>query len=57
MAMIAIQLAGHLLITVTAVVAVAVRIEHRLTIIETDMKWLKQNARCGFIGDSKNEEG
>ena len=42
--MVAIETIGHVVITLLAVVALAIRIEHRLTIIETDMKWLKQNA-------------
>ena len=37
----AILLGSHLLITLLAVFGVAVRNEHRLTKIETDVKWLK----------------
>ncbi|MCK4794559.1 MAG: hypothetical protein KAV87_63100 [Desulfobacteraceae bacterium] len=51
MGMIAIEIVGHVLITLTAVIAIAIRIEHRLTIIETDMKWIKQNAVSGCKGD------
>lgn len=35
------QIAGHVCITVVAVVGLALRIEHRLTKIETDVSWLK----------------
>lgn len=38
-----IQLASHVCITLAAVVAVAIRLEHRLTRIETDVSWLKKN--------------
>jgi len=41
--MVAIQLAGHVIITLLALAAIAVRIEHRLTKIETDVNWLKLN--------------
>ena len=50
-----IELIGHLVITLTAVVALAIRIEHRLTIIETDMKWLKKNTLTNCKGDRENE--
>ncbi len=53
--MVAIEMVGHLVITLTAVVALAIRIEHRLTIIETDMKWLKNNAMTGCEGEKHNE--
>lgn len=38
-----IQVAGHVAITLVAVVSLALRIEHRLTKIETDVKWLKES--------------
>ena len=37
----AILLGSHLLITLIAVFGVAIRNEHRLTKIETDVSWLK----------------
>lgn len=51
-----IEIAGHVLITLTAVIAIAIRIEHRLTIIETDMKWLKHNTQCGYKGETEYEQ-
>lgn len=51
MGMIAIEIAGHVLITLTAVIAIAIRIEHRLTIIETDMKWVKNTLDKTIKGD------
>ena len=36
------QIAGHVVITIVAVVGLALRIEHRLTRIETDVSWLKE---------------
>lgn len=35
------QIASHVVITLVAVVSLALRVEHRLTKIETDMSWLK----------------
>lgn len=35
------QIASHIGITLIAVVGLALRIEHRLTKIETDVSWLK----------------
>ena len=40
----AIMLASHLAITLIAVFSVAIRNEHRLTKIETDVTWLKDKA-------------
>lgn len=48
------QIAGHLAITLVAVVSLAVRIEHRLTKIETDISWLKNNQKCKQSGGSEN---
>lgn len=39
--MMILQIIGHGIITVIAVVAVVVKVEHRLTEIETDITWLK----------------
>lgn len=36
----------HIGITLLTVAAIAVRIEHRLTRIETDLSWLKNNQKC-----------
>ena len=43
----AIYLAGHVAVTVIAVFGVCIKLEHRLTKIETDLTWLKQNSNCG----------
>lgn len=51
-----IEIAGHVLITLTAVIALAIRIEHRLTIIETDMKWLKRNTVTECKGVKEYEQ-
>jgi len=37
------QIAGHIVITLVALFSLAVRIEHRLTKIETDVAWLKDS--------------
>lgn len=37
------QIVIHVVITIAAVVGVAVKIEHRLTDIEADIRWLKRN--------------
>jgi hypothetical protein len=42
---------GHVTITVAAIVGVAVRIEHRLTKIETNQRWLMNNAGCCEKGE------
>lgn len=39
--MIWIQVASHVTVTIIAVAALALRIEHRITKIETDVSWLK----------------
>jgi len=49
------QAVSHVAITLVAVVGMALRIEHRLTKIETDIGWLKANQRCKEKGDCKNE--
>lgn len=51
-----IYLAGHAAITLIAVVGLCLRLEHRLTKIETDLTWLKQNQHCGEESRDKNEE-
>jgi len=48
------QIAGHIFITLIALFGFAVRIEHRLTKIETDVTWLKQNNNRG--GEREVEE-
>jgi hypothetical protein len=44
------QTVGHVVITLAALFGLALRIEHRLTKIETDVSWLKQNID-GFKND------
>ena len=46
----AVLLGCHLVITLGAVFAIAIRNEHRLTKIETDVSWLKDR----FGEDSEN---
>ena len=48
------QIAGHVCITIIAVVGLALRIEHRLTKIETDISWLKANSNPGPKGVKEN---
>lgn len=43
--MVLIQIFAHIGVTVLAVAAIAVRLEHRLTKIETDVTWLKKYAQ------------
>lgn len=52
----AIMLASHLVITLIAVFSVAIRNEHRLTKIETDLSWLKENNKSGCEKESKDGE-
>jgi len=49
------QLASHVAITIVAVVGLALRIEHRLTKIETDVTWLTRNIerQCGKEDDDE----
>lgn len=49
------QFAGHVCITVVAVVGLALRIEHRLTKIETDMSWIKTTINPSQKGDCQDE--
>lgn len=49
------QIASHIGITVIAVVGLALRIEHRLTKIETDVAWLKARGNPGKKGVKENE--
>jgi len=53
--MFVIQIVSHVVITVVAVVGLALRIEHRLTRIETDVTWLKKNINNMCKGDIDNE--
>ena len=52
----AIQIISHICITLAAVVGLALRVEHRLTKIETDVAWLKKNMGPFCKGDSDNEQ-
>jgi hypothetical protein len=51
-----IQIVSHVAITLVAVVSLALRIEHRLTKIETDVTWLKKNVNNNCNGDCDNED-
>ena len=42
MAVYVLEMAVHVAVTITAVVTLAIRLEHRLTKIETDVAWLKK---------------
>jgi len=46
---------GHTVLVLGVVVSVAVRIEHRLTRIETDISWLKKNNKCAYLGGAHCE--
>ncbi len=52
----AVLLGCHLVITLGAVFAIAVRNEHRLTKIETDLSWLKRNNNQGCELEKTNVE-
>lgn len=54
--MITVEMIGHVLITLVAVTGLAVRIEHRITKIETDTKWIKENCTYHKQGE-KNYDG
>jgi len=55
--MVYISLIVHGLITVIAVTAIAVRVEHRLTVIENDTKWLKKwIGNCGCKNERDGEK-
>ncbi|HUS72052.1 MAG TPA: hypothetical protein VMY06_03225 [Sedimentisphaerales bacterium] len=45
-----IQIIGHIVITVIAVFGLGIRLEHRLTKIETDTKWMKETIDKKFNG-------
>jgi len=40
-------LLGHIGVTAVALVTMVLRIEHRLTKIETDISWIKDKNGCG----------
>ena len=50
--LVVLQIVSHMVITLIAVAALAVRIEHRLTKIETDVTWLTKNINAGGCDDS-----
>lgn len=50
------QIAAHVAITLIAVVTLALRIEHRITKIETDVSWIKQKVQWNFQKECINEE-
>lgn len=45
--LVVLQIVSHVVITLFAVVALVIRIEHRLTKIETDVVWLIKNNSSG----------
>ncbi len=49
----AVLLGCHLVITLGAVFAIAVRHEHRLTKIETDVSWIKQRVQWEIAKEGK----
>lgn len=51
-----VQIISHVCITVLALVALALRTEHRLTRIETDVTWLKRKMGFNCKGGSDNEQ-
>lgn len=53
----AVLLGCHLVITLGAVFAIAVRNEHRLTKIETDLTWLKNQRNECCEKENTNVEG
>lgn len=50
-----IQVGSHVIITIVAVVALALRVEHRMTKIETDVGWLIKNNGAGC--ERKDQDG
>jgi hypothetical protein len=48
------QILSHVGITLAAVVSLALRLEHRLTKIETDVAWLKMQFNPGKKGVKEN---
>lgn len=51
-----IQVATHAVITIIAVAGLALRIEHRLTKIETDVVWLIKNNKIGCERKDEHEK-
>lgn len=51
-----IQVATHAVITIIAVAGLALRIEHRLTKIETNVDWLIRNNKAGCERKDEHEE-
>ncbi|MFZ2149257.1 MAG: hypothetical protein WAV28_18760 [Sedimentisphaerales bacterium] len=49
------EIISHVGITLAAVVTLALRLEHRLTKIETDVSWLKTRMNLGQKGDCQDE--
>lgn len=50
------QIASHVVITLVAVAGLALRIEHRLTKIETNVDWLIRNNKAGCEGKDSHEK-
>lgn len=55
--MVVIQIASQAVVTVIAVLGLALKLEHRLTKIETNLSWLINNAKCGCAEEQENEDG
>lgn len=53
----AIYLITHGIVTIFALVGLAMRLEHRLTKIETDLSWLKNNNKQNCGKENENVEG
>lgn len=51
-----IYIACHGTVTIISLFGFWIKLEHRLTKIETDMSWLKQNANAGCERKGKNED-
>lgn len=50
-----VQIAIHAVVTIAAIATIAVRLEHRLTKIETDVTWLKEYAKNNCEGSKEDE--
>lgn len=51
-----IQVASGTVVTILAVALLALRLEHRITIIETNIDWLIKNNSAGCERPGKNEK-
>lgn len=53
----AIYLITHGIVTIFALVGLAMRLEHRLTKIETDVSWIKQRVQWEIAKETEIEKG